>query len=72
MNDGLTVFSAKKAPFLNLNIPVPFVVVPSGKIRNGEYFPVDSISSYLCLIAAKASAFFSSDPPLGMKIESMT
>lgn len=72
MNVGLTVFSAKKAPFLNLNIPVPFVVVPSGKIRKGENFPVDSISSCRCLIAARAKAFFSSEPPLGMKIESIT
>jgi len=72
MKVGLTVFSAKNAPFLNLNIPVPLVVVPSGKIKNGENFPVYSISSYLCLIAARAKAFFSSEPPLGMKIESIT
>ena len=32
---GLTVLSAKKAPFLNFMIPVPFVVPPSTKIKNG-------------------------------------
>lgn len=68
---GLTVFSAKNAPFLNFKIPVPFVVAPSAKIRNGENFPVYSMISYLFLIAANARAFFSSEPPLGMKIESI-
>jgi len=68
---GLIVFSAKKAPFLKLKIPVPFVVVPSGKIRNGAYSAVFSIYSYLFLMAASARAFFSSDPPLGINIESI-
>lgn len=71
MKIGLTVFSAKKAPFLNFKMPVPFVVAPSANIKNGENFPVCSITSYRSLIAANAKAFFSSDPPLGMKIESI-
>jgi hypothetical protein len=71
MNIGLTVFSAKKAPFLNFKMLVPFVVAPSAKIRNGENFPVCSMTSYLSLMAPNARAFFSSEPPLGMKIESM-
>jgi len=65
------VFSAKNAPFLNLIRPVPLVVPPSAKIKNGAYFPVSSMSSYLSLIAARAYAFFSSEPPLGIYMESI-
>jgi hypothetical protein len=68
---GLIVFSAKKAPFLNLIIYVPFVVPPSAKIKNGANFPVSSISSCLSLMAARALALDSSLPPLGIYIESI-
>lgn len=71
MKTGLIVFSAKKAPFLNFKMLDPLVVAPSANIRNGEKLPVASITSYLFLIAANAMAFFSSEPPLGMKIESI-
>jgi len=45
MKIGLTVFSAKNAPFLKEMIPDPFDVPPSAKIRKGAYLPVSSISS---------------------------
>ena len=65
-NIGLIVFSAKKAPFFKLKIHDPFVVPPSAKIRNGAYYPVYSMSSYLSRMAAKAWALFSGEPPLGI------
>jgi hypothetical protein len=63
---GLIVLSPEKAPLLNLMIPVPFVVVPSAKIKNGEYYAVCSISSYLSFMASRAFYNLSGDPPLGM------
>ena len=69
---GLTVFSAINAPFLKLIKDVPLVVPPSGKISKGKYFPVYSIKSYLSLIKLKTYALFSSVPPLGIYIESIT
>lgn len=37
MKSGLTVFSAKNAPYLNVIMHEPFVVPPSGNIKNGAY-----------------------------------
>lgn len=37
MNNGLTVFSAKKAPYFIVMMQVPFVVPPSGNIKKGAY-----------------------------------
>jgi len=51
-------------------MPVPFEVVPSGKIKKGEYCAVCSISSCLSWIAYSAFCNYSSDPPLGIYIES--
>lgn len=69
---GLIVFSAINAPFLNLINDEPLVVPPSGNIRRGKYFPVVSIKSYLSLIWSRIYALFSSVPPLGIYIESIT
>jgi len=63
---GLIVFSAKKAPFLNLIMWDPLEVPPSANIKNGAYLPVSSISSYLSLMAPSALALASSLPPLGI------
>jgi len=66
MKIGFIVFSLKKAPFLNFISDDPLLVPPSTKIKNGAYWPVFSISSYLSLIAYKAFALFSSLPPRGI------
>jgi hypothetical protein len=50
----------------------PFVVPPSGNMSKGKYFPVYSIKSCLSLIKVKTYALYSSVPPLGIYIESMT
>jgi hypothetical protein len=60
------------APFLKLIKEVPLVVPPSGNIKRGKYFPVVSIKSYLSFICKRIYALFSSVPPLGIYIESIT
>lgn len=67
---GITVFSDSKAPLLKGSKCVPFVVVPSGKIRKGEYSPVFSISSYLSANNLRDFYLSSSLLPLGIKTES--
>lgn len=62
---GLTVFSAKNAPYFIVIMHVPLVVPPSGKIRKGAYYPVYSINSYLSLIDIRALALLSGLPPRG-------
>lgn len=69
---GLVVFSAWNAPFFIFKMHVPFVVAPSAKIRNGAYYPVYSISSWRSLMVSSAKALFSGDPPLGIKMLSIT
>jgi hypothetical protein len=51
---------------------VPFVVPPSGNIRRGKYLPVYSIKFCLSFIMLITYARFSSVPPLGIYIESIT
>jgi hypothetical protein len=51
---------------------VPLVVPPSGNIKRGKYFPVVSIKSYLSFICKRIYALFSSVPPLGIYIESIS
>jgi|TARA_B110000305_G_C19332592_1_gene584796 hypothetical protein len=63
---GVTVLSAKKAPFLNWRMPEPLEVPASAKMRNYANLPVSSIISYRSLMAPSALALLSSLPPLGM------
>ena len=47
MNTGYTAFSESNAPRLNLMMPVPFEVPPSGKIISFGTDGSDSASFYL-------------------------
>ena len=68
---GFIYFPEINAPFLNFSNEDPLVVPPSGNINRGKYLPVLSIKSYLSLIKLKTYFLFSSDPPLGIYIESI-